>query len=284
MAPADAWQRAYVEVNPPHLISLDVHDLDDPLRHVDGWDGPKPSWTVTNARTGHLHAAYVLADPVARHDAARPEPWRYYCDVHASLTLRLGADPAYAGTMTRNPLAPGDGAYTTWMRLEAYQLAELAEWCPAKLPARSSTAEGKNCELFGWAVLEAHRPRVARALKADPAGQRAAWWLREVRCEYERRWAGVTPALRPDEFRSIARSSAGYAIRQFSEARFSERQRHRQTLQVAARRDRNQARDVGIVVAHTHGQSALELAERAGLSRSQVHRIIAAARDVSHLP
>ena len=286
MAPADAWQRPYVEVNPPHLICVDLHDLDNPLAHVDGLDGPAPSWTVTNAASGRAHLAYVLADPVARHDAARIAPWEYYCDVHAGLTLRLGADPAYAGTLTRNPLAPGAGVYTRWGRVEAYSLAELADWCPARLPDhlpdRTITAEGRNCELFAWAVVHAHRPAQARALQADPARHHAAWWREAVDVENVRRFG--TNALPPTEVRSVARSSAGYAIRQFSEDRFSERQRHRQTLWAAKQRDRNEARNVGIVVAYAHGQAVRELAERAGLSRSQVHRIIASASKESHSP
>ena len=280
MAPADAWKHPYIDPNPAHVIAVDLYDLDDPLLHVDGLDGPVPSWTVTNARTRHCHIAYVLADPVARHDAARLEPWAYYCDVHAGLTLRLGADPAYAGTLTRNPLAPGDGVYTTWQRLEAYTLAELAESCPAKLPDRTIIAEGRNCELFTWAVVHAHRPAQARRLKVD--GQRAAWWRDMVAAENLIRFPG-SPL--PDvEVRSISSSSARYAIRQFSEARFSARQRHRQKLWAAKQHDRNEARDVGIVVAYRHGQSVRELAERAGLKRSRVYAIIASASEVSIPP
>ena len=276
MAPADAWQRPYVEVNPPHLICVDLHDLDNPLAHVDGLDGPAPSWTVTNAASGRAHLAYVLADPVARHDAARIAPWEYYCDVHAGLTLRLGADPAYAGTLTRNPLAPGAGVYTRWGRIDAYSLAELADWCPARLPDRTITGEGRNVALFAWAVVHAHRPAQARALQADPAGNRAAWWREAVGVENVRRFG--TNALPPTEVHSVATSSAGYAIRQFSEAAFSERQRRRGKRSGAARRDRNQARDVGIVVAYQHGQSTHDLAERAGVSQRHVQRVIAAAR------
>ena len=183
---------------------------------------------------------------------------------------------SHAGTMTRNPLAPGAGVYTTWGRLEAYPLAELAEWCPARLPDRTITAEGRNCELFAWAVVHAHRPAQARALQADPAGNRAAWWREAVGVENVRRFG--TNALPPTEVRSVATSSAGYAIRQFSEDRFSERQRHRGKRSGAARRDRNQARDVGIVVAYQHGQSTHDLAERAGVSQRHVQRVIAAAR------
>ena len=280
MAPADAWQRAYVEVNPPHLICVDLYDLDDPLRHVDGWDGPAPSWTVTNARTGHLHAAYVLETPIARHVAARPEPWRYYCDVHAGLTVRLGADPAYAGTMTRNPLAPGAGVYTTWGRLEAYPLAELAEWCPAKLPARTVTYIGRNCELYGWARQMACRPAQARPLKTS--GPRAAWWRDMVATENVRRFG--TNALPAVEVRSIATSSAGFSIARFTEAGFSEHQRGLGVRSGEKRRARTHARDVGIVVAYQHGQTVRDLAERAGLKRSRVYAIISSASKVSSEP
>ena len=38
------------------------------------------------------------------------------------------------------------------------------------------------------------------------------------------------------------------------------------------------------LVAYAHGQAVRELAERAGLSRSQVHRIIASASKESHSP
>lgn len=282
MAPADAWGMPYVDPNPAHVVAVDLHDLDDVLRHVDGWDGPAPSWTVANARTGHLHAAYVLSNPVARHDAARLAPWRFFADVHAGLTVRLGADPAYAGTLTHNPLAPLDGYFTTWGRLEAYPMAELREWCGERLPDRTITAEGRNVELFRWAVVHAHRPAQARALQADAQGNRAAWWREAVGAENVRRFG--TNALPPTEVRSVATSSAGYAIRQFSEAAFSERQRHRQKLWAVKQRDRNEARDVGIVVAYRHGQSVRELADRAGLKRSRVYAIIASASKVSSPP
>lgn len=276
MAPAAAWERPFIQVNPEHQIAVDLHDCDNPLTLGRFFDGPAPSWTVTNARTRHAHVSYVLTDPVARHDGARLKPWAFYCDVHAGLTVRLGGDPAYAGLLTRNPLAPGDGCYTTWGRLAAYSLAELRDWCPETLPDRTVTAEGRNCELFSWAVSHAHRPAQARALQGDREGARASWWRDLVATENVRRFgANALPMI---EVRSIAASSAGYAVRQYSEAAFSDRQRLRGLRSGRARRDRNQARDVGIVVAHRHGQGTSELAERAGVSQRHVRRIIAAAR------
>ena len=271
----DALRQPLIDVNPAHVVAFDLYDVDDPLRHLDHYDGPNPNWTVTNAASGHFHAGYALTTPVARHDAARLGPMKYLADIHAGLVERLGADPNFGGLLTHNPAAPLAGYVVRWGRLDTYDLDELREWCPATLPARTSTAVGRNVDLFAWAVSEAHRPRVARLLQADPAGQRAEWWRAAVATENQRRFDIPLPML---EVASIARSSASYSIRQYSEAAFSERQRHRQTLWAAKQRDRNEARNVGIRVAHAQGQKPRELAARAGVTVRTIQRVLRAGR------
>lgn len=274
-----AWRDPHIQINPRGAIVVDLHDVDDPQRHAWGWAGPQPSWTVWHAANGHMHVGYVLADPVRLYDGASLKAQAFYADVHQGLTRHIGGDLAYRGFLTRNPIAPGDGCFTEWGRQQAYTLGELRAAVPDDLMRQATrrrldTPIGQNVTLFAWAIKEAHRPRVARRLIADPAGHKAAWWKAEVEAYYF--MVFDAPHLDAWERRAIAKSSAKYSLAQFSESTFSAIQRRRGVKSGKARV--NEARDVGIVTAYRMGKPKADIAEAAGLSRRHVNRILARAR------
>ncbi len=223
----EAWAEwPYIEGNPPHAYTAMIFDIDDPDRWEFEVDGPTPNWQVRkDSQPTTYHVALALEKPVARHDAAYPEPLRFFREVYEGLAVHFGADCRYNGLMTKNPLHPPAGCSTQWFRAAPYPLAELRDWLPRVIPKPViPTGVGRNQDLFDFCVKLAHQPKWARTiLHQGPDGE----WLERVRLLNIQQWADNP--LPDSECRSIARSCARYSLRQFDEATFSEIQTARNT-------------------------------------------------------
>ena len=210
-----------LELQPPHVYASIILDCDttEGLDDAPGkpwWGGnptPTPSWMVVNTRPGTptrrqggIHAVYAIETPVARHNAAHALPLAYLSHVADRLTHHLGADPAYQGFITRNPIHPGPECYTHWGRLFPYTLGELDKLLPkGKPPSRRLTGIGRNCDLFRSMVSEVFRPAWADTLGGQ--GWTGAW-LEHVRGQ---NIAMFAPYVLPDsECRSVAKSCFRY--------------------------------------------------------------------------
>ncbi len=108
---------------------------------------PAPHWVCVNLRNGHAHLGYQLATPVARTSAARQKTLRYLAAIEHVLARRLGADMAYAGLITKNPIH--HDWWTIWHSAEPYSLDYLAEFCPDKDLAAYSRRSRKEASGFG---------------------------------------------------------------------------------------------------------------------------------------
>ena len=275
----EAWRDwPYIESNPPHAYSAMIFDIDDPDRWENEVDGPTPNWQVRkDYKPTTYHVAYTLEIPVARHDAARMKPLRFFRNVYDGLSVRIGADGRYSGLMTKNPLHPPPDHSVHWIRKAPYTLEELREWLPTKIPKPvKTTGVGRNCDLFDHCVKLAHTPRWGRDVieREGHAGQ----WLDHVRLLNIQNYA--ENPLPDSECRSIAKSCAGYSLRQRSDARFSEIQTDRNTMRWhPGQLDYDYwSRAEEAMVMAADGKTAAEIAATFGVSVRTIRRDIAKVR------
>ena len=106
-----------IEANPLVKRSLVIVDVD--TTEIEGLTTllglPHESWAVRRrgpVGTGHL--GWALTAPVCLTDAARRRPVRLLARIETGLTDVLGADTAYTGRITRNPIHPGPHRHTLW--------------------------------------------------------------------------------------------------------------------------------------------------------------------------
>lgn len=114
-----ALRHEYIQANPPQSVRWLIFDVDREGAAYSWYDKdlPPPSWVATDPATGRGHIAYGLRAPVFRIGNVRPGPLRYLAAIETAYCDRLGADPYYAGLITKNP------AHERWR-----------VWCPANDP------------------------------------------------------------------------------------------------------------------------------------------------------
>jgi hypothetical protein len=124
-------------------------------------DVPAPNIITTNPENGHSHLLYGLDVPV---NTGKSKQAAYFRAARAAMGAKLGADRAFSGVYTKNPLVNAWNVYTP--RQELYELGELAEYCtlrPQKTVA-AAPGVGRNCNLFdtvryiAYREAQAHRP------------------------------------------------------------------------------------------------------------------------------
>ncbi|WP_261521707.1 replication initiation protein [Burkholderia multivorans] len=120
---------------------------------------PPPTIITVNPTTTHCHYLWELKTPVIFTEAGRTQPKRFYENVDSALTHSIpGADPAYVGMFTRNPL------HTYWRTIVhkvSYDLADFGEYLDlTPLRKRSELVWnilGRNSTLFDtvrhWAYI-----------------------------------------------------------------------------------------------------------------------------------
>jgi hypothetical protein len=131
-----------------------IYDVDRPGAGI-AWEPanlPPPAWSAVNKENGHAHLVWGLRAPVlVDSQDMRQAPLRYLLAVESRFREALQADPGYSGLITKNPVHP------VWRTLrgpvQAYDLAELAEWIDLKkhIPHRGKVEEiglGRNVTLF----------------------------------------------------------------------------------------------------------------------------------------
>ena len=141
----------HLQHNKPTSVSCLVLDLDSPLfwQLLENKFLPSPNLVAFNPKNHHCHLYYNLNTPVYTCQAARQKPLRYLAAVQYTLCHAWGADSAYSGLISKNPI------HQDWriiqLRAEAWDLGELADWLdlPSKLPRKAqSVGLGRNCTLF----------------------------------------------------------------------------------------------------------------------------------------
>jgi len=157
----NALQYRYVELNQLYkkFIVLDLDELGSAFL----WEEkglPPPTYTVINPENAHCHYLYELRVPVYYTEHAHRAPQKFYENTDLALTHVLGADLAYVGKFTKNPL---HASWRTICHRVMYDLEDFAEYY---LDLRSykqkqklaDSLGGRNTTLFDtlrrWAYQE----------------------------------------------------------------------------------------------------------------------------------
>ena len=142
-----AWAYPYVAMADAGATWATITlDCDDRRAMAAGmFDLPPTNWLVQTERGGHL--TWCLADPVAKHKAARAAPEQYLAGVSEFFAAAVSADPGFGG-MGRNPTYRD--AKTIWGRWQPYTLDQLASVVPFgwERPLVATTGIGRNVDLF----------------------------------------------------------------------------------------------------------------------------------------
>lgn len=170
---ATALTRRHIQPNSPWSVKWLVMDLDTPLYWalMENQFLPAPNLVSFNPENNHAHLFYSLIVPVYKCQAARHKPLRYLAAVEYALCEKWGADSAYSGLISKNPLHPS--WETIQPRAESWELGELADCLtlPNKLPKRATlTGLGRNCTLFDllrfWAYDNVLEYRISAGVEA----------------------------------------------------------------------------------------------------------------------
>jgi hypothetical protein len=149
-----ALNKKFIELNTPNDISFLLFDIDRQQQSFFSYDDrclPVPTLITVNPKNGNCHYAYALETPVYRHQGANIKPQAYCRAITAAMTHKLGADKAYTGLITKNPLHEN---WHTQFTDKRYELEELAEWVElptnkySKQQAQESVNTSRNCILF----------------------------------------------------------------------------------------------------------------------------------------
>lgn len=176
---SSALRHQYIQLDPPGVRLWMAFDVDRPGGALE-WQSaglPPPAWSCTtrnekHGRTGHGHIVYGLSVPVVGRDMA-DHPVRYYEAVYEAYRGRLGADPAYTQTLTKNPINDQWLVVRGLSRL--WTLGELAEY--VQLPRLQFRAGkepeggmGRNIDTFDrlrfWAYPRVYAARQSGSLEA----------------------------------------------------------------------------------------------------------------------
>lgn len=226
MQGSKAVKHRFIQANPRRMQNALVIDIDRASAVMDALekphDHPDPSWVIETDRGAHV--GWWLASPVCRSEFAARRPVRYAARVQEGLIRTLGADPAYTGFITRNPvfphLRPGE---VIWGSDKAYELRDMrTQAMPRQLPrtaAKSRSDLGRNCALFEQGRHEVYALNRAMGYPGADALYRAALsHLLDLNGAIPTR-AGGPLAL--NEVRCIARSMAKWTADEHTPASFS---------------------------------------------------------------
>lgn len=218
-----AITRRYIQVNPPHLRTFLLFDLDYAGAALSWEDNnlPMPAWAAINRENTHAHIAYALSAPVLTADfGGRQAALRYLAAIEAAYRAKLGGDDGFSGLITKNPMHPH------WELLRGvpdavrgYDLPYLADFVDLdrfKPYVGRSNVEavglGRNCTVFNVVSRWAYE----NVLEYKQQGLTLAGWRKAV---YERcvsvNGDFPTPMLE-NEVKCIAKSIGNWVWTRFT--------------------------------------------------------------------
>jgi hypothetical protein len=154
----NAVTKKYLSLNHKYITQWLTFDIDRAGAvadlYYDCMGVPEPNLVVENPENGHAHFLFKLETPVFLSGNASPKPIRYLNAVCGELIELFGADKAYTGLMSKNPLH--EHWRTQELRVEPYSLGGLAEKLElspeiikqAKVSDEEAYYEGRNHKLF----------------------------------------------------------------------------------------------------------------------------------------
>ena len=172
---AIASKQPYIQPNHPQIIKWLFIDIDSDLKHkfINYYDDnlffryhdrnlPPPTIIMRNRDNGHVQYAYRLTDPVTMFEGSRNHPTQYLKAIQYALTVQLGGDLAFGGSLAKNPL--NNDRWDIFLSgANSYSLGDLAEYLdltdPANKPPKKSANDeiispfaglGRNCDTFDY--------------------------------------------------------------------------------------------------------------------------------------
>ncbi len=201
-----------------HWLVFDV-DAVDACSRAEDRDCPPPTFISLNRENGHGHLAYRLEAPISDFSSSSRRAIKFYEDVERGMSRRLGADPAYSGFLSKNPLS--NRWETLWLATRPYQLATLNDYLePAdkrNLPRQQLSGIGRNVAIFDTLRAFAYKQWRRFRIKRKSIEHFEACLLdhaKGINCAFP------VPLSHP-EIKAIARSIARWVWDEFSMTRFS---------------------------------------------------------------
>ena len=285
--PERAWGNQQVEFNPANSTACLCFDVDNPNAHeliadlsIYQRTIPIPNWITVRKATGHAHVTFTLGPPVHRNTHSSPKPLHKLGVASEYLAYTLGADPAYSGTLTHNPVSRRRGFKTVWMQKQPYTLGALVEFVPDafSVPAQPITAIGRNCDLHRAGCRWKYRNQSEdvlpwllirnQAFDLPLSEQEVGWIAKSIerwaaKCD-SGEWGVVKVAGVPQRKR----------LHWYTPDEASEYGRRRGIKSGKARRAKVQERDETIRYMAHHGMSQREIAKHFGLSQNAVGNVL----------
>ena len=261
----------HIQHNKPTSVSCLVLDLDTPFfwQLLENKVLPAPNLVAFNPENHHCHLYYNLNTPVYTCQAARQKPLRYLAAIQYALCCVWGADAAYSGLISKNPIHKH--WHTIQLRAESWDLGELTDWLelPKKLPRKArSVGLGRNCTLFDmlryWAYDSVLEYRVSSNFKT---------WQRDVLSAAEG-FNSFPEPLQYNEVKNTANSVAKWVWRNYTkrwtDEEFSQVQANRGRMGGLKKGHANKDKRVQAHELRAEGMTQQAIADALGVHRNTV--------------
>ena len=264
-----AIKMRHIQHNKPTSVSCLVLDLDTPFfwQLLESKVLPPPNLVAFNPENHHSHLYYNLNTPVYTCQAARQKPLRYLAAIQYALCRDWGADSAYSGLISKNPIH--QDWKTIQLRAEAWDLGELADWLdlPSKLPRKArSVGLGRNCTLFDmlryWAYDNVLEYRISSNFKT---------WQQDVLSAAE----GFNTFPEPLLFNEVR--NTGNSVAKWVWNEYTKRWTDEEFSQIQAERGRRGGKASGVTRAKTNEDKRIQarLLSAKGMSQRAIAKELA---------
>ena len=275
----EAIKRRYIQQNTPFDLYWLVYDIDRPTAHYDWEDihAPSPNITAMNLDNGHCHLFYGLKVPVIKcieNPKVHKKPLRYAASIDVALSLKLNADPGYAGLICKNPLHKHWNVQV-WQR-ELYDLNWLADYLDLE-PYKDQRKHlpplglGRNCTLFELTRRWAYPQRRKTGLYSHEA------CFIDAVTHYAAKKNEAFPAPLPySEVKAIGKSVGKWTWRNMSPAGFEEWGNRRREKSIIVRQAKSveRAEEIRAYKRDHPEMSIRKIAAVFEVGRDMVHRAI----------
>jgi hypothetical protein len=273
-----ALKMAYMQINPPSFCHAMVFDIDRAGAAYAAQDAglPDPSVIIITPKNRHAHVWYVLDAPVSTSDAARQKPLEYLAAIQRTMGRVLGADMAYSGLITKNPLSDAWlSLYSLDAPVRCYTMQQLHEDIGLLDPKSKKTDDvsgfGRNCMLFdrlrkwGYVAIRRHRGGLRR--------DSYVLWSAECLDKAASLNAEFLNPLSFAEVRGIAKSTAKFCWKHDpeQEAAFQQRQSDKGKLSGIARQP-CEDKMTSARLMRASGMSTRQIGDELGVSHMTVSR------------
>ena len=227
----------------------------------------RPSWVCMNRKNGHAHLAWLLKSPIPKTPTARQSPIRYFSAIEYNIGRILGADPGYAGLVTKNPL------HSHWKTIFhgnlVYSLDELSAGLDLEEKPRIVAGVGRNVTAFDTVRKWAY---VAVRSHWKPEGFKD--WSKAVEQQVRAVNGTFSVPLPESETRSLTRSISKWVWNHCTPGGFNEEQSRRGKRSGEVRRKTSDSRRDEAKKLREQGLSIKVIAEKIGVTRVTVSNLL----------